>query len=114
MASDEIKIGDKIYRKEGPWFRVPFDDLGDFRLRDLPPHSSLEVLGVPTAPEGWDYGITAVNDGSNLSLYGGPEFATIERDSHAEEAVRRRVDRLVRNGVLRDPYFISRPTNNAW
>ncbi len=114
MSSDEITIGDKTYRKEGPWFRVPFDNLGDFRIRDLPPHSSLEVTGLPTPPEGWDYGITAINDGTNLSLYGGPEFTTTERDGNAEESLRRRVEWLVRNGTLRDPYFISRPTKDAW
>ncbi len=45
----EIMTSGRVYRKnpEVDRYQIHLDDLGDLRMRDIPPHSHLEILGLP-------------------------------------------------------------------
>ena len=77
----EIAIGGRVYRKnpEVDRYQVHLGDLGDLRMSEIPPHSHLEILGLPE-PNGVSdmecYGLNSGDEGQheNLSIYGGASF----------------------------------------
>jgi hypothetical protein len=52
-------------------YQIPLTELGDLPIRDVPRNSHLEITELPR-PEGVSLEFYAVNNGSDLSIYGGP------------------------------------------
>jgi hypothetical protein len=100
-----IDINGRSYQKnpEVDRYQIDVSELGNLRMRDIPPNSHLEIVGLP-APKGAGaievYGLNSGRDSdlSNLSVYGGVTF-----DVTAEERPRvyERLTRAFRNP---DPY----------
>lgn len=85
MNEPMLRISDKLYRKERtrgyPAFRVHVSDLGEMRLADIPPHSTVDLVGLPESEAGYKFSLTAVNGGDEgtdeyLSIYGGTSVIT--------------------------------------
>jgi len=82
MSSDcEITIGSQVHRKNPAVdrYQIRFEDLGDLRMREIPPHSHLEVQGLPQPSGVFDMEVYALNAGDEgeheyLSVYGGASF----------------------------------------
>lgn len=76
QAGQQIKIGSRVYYKnpEVDRYQVHLNELENFPMGQIPPHSHVEVLGLPE-PHGLSsmecYGL---NDGQELSVYGGPSI----------------------------------------
>ncbi|HEV7571786.1 MAG TPA: toll/interleukin-1 receptor domain-containing protein [Thermoanaerobaculia bacterium] len=84
-------------------YQVDVSELGELRMRDIPPNSHLEIIGLP-APKGAGqievYGLNAGREGdlTNLSVYGGVTFNVSAEEQH------RVVERLTRAFKHLDPY----------
>jgi hypothetical protein len=82
-------IGDRLYLRnpEVDRFQVPYDELGELRMQDIPRQSHVEIMNLP-APTGVETEFYAVNGSSDttpyLSVYGGPQI----RCATPHEAVR--------------------------
>ena len=81
MPSPTITIGSRTFRKnsEVDRYQIPLDELGDFRMSQIPPHSHVEILGLPEpagASEMECYGLNGGDEGNHeyLSVYGGASF----------------------------------------
>ncbi len=79
--SRTICIGNRTYRlnPEVDRYQVPYSELGDLRMRDIPPHSHLEILEMPGPRGATDievYGLNAGDEGEidELCIYGGASF----------------------------------------
>jgi hypothetical protein len=89
----EIVVGDRVYRKEPAVdrYQIPVHELGDLRMMDIPPHSHLEIIGLPEpcgVSEMECYGLNSGDDGKHeLSVYGGAGFQV--RPEHAPHMVAR-------------------------
>lgn len=85
MNEPTLRIGDKVYRKERTrgylGFCVPISELEGMRLADIPPHSTVDLVGLPESEAGYEFSLTAVNGGDKgtdeyLSIYGGASLTT--------------------------------------
>lgn len=85
MNEPTLRIGDKVYRKERTrgylGFCVPVFELEGMRLADIPPHSTVDLVGLPESEAGYEFRLTAVNGGDEgtdeyLSIYGGASVVT--------------------------------------
>ena len=80
--SRPIVIGSRVYPRnpEVDRYQIALEDLSDFRMSQIPAHSHVEVLGLPE-PHGLSsmecYGL---NNGDELSVYGGPSIIFPEGD----------------------------------
>ncbi len=87
-----IRIADRTYSRnpEVDRFQIPMDELGPLRMVDIPEHSHLEVLGLPLPPEGVEFEMWLVNNGADLSIYGGASIrVTPDTAQHAAARLRR-------------------------
>lgn len=48
-------------RADSGGFRVPVGELGGFRLGEIPPHSTIELIDLPESPAGYNLGIRSTN-----------------------------------------------------
>ena len=48
-------------RTDSGEFRVPLHELGEFRLGEIPPHSTVWLTDLPPSPAGYDLGIHSTN-----------------------------------------------------
>lgn len=87
--SDSIRIGDRVYHRN--WqvdrFQIPLEELGDLRMCDIPPHSHLEVLGIPMPPAEFEPEVRIVNGGDDadnefISVYGGASIPVTYESAH--------------------------------
>ncbi|HYK03200.1 MAG TPA: toll/interleukin-1 receptor domain-containing protein [Thermoanaerobaculia bacterium] len=84
-------------------YQIDVSELGDLRMRDIPPSSHVEILGLP-APKGAAeievYGLNSGREGdlTNLSVYGGVGFNVTAAE---QPRVVERLSRAFRNP---DPY----------
>lgn len=80
MQPREINISGRIYTRNPDVDRYQIDirDLGDLRMCEIPPHSHLEIKGLPkpTGAEIEVYGLNPANAGDfdGLCVYGGVGF----------------------------------------
>lgn len=79
---DRIEIGGRVYysNEARTSFYVPFDELDDFTIKEIPPHFHLEVIGLPHPADAEEVEIYALNSGDpgeteELSIYGGLSYA---------------------------------------
>ena len=77
----EIIISGRIYRRnpEVDRYQIHLNELGDLRMSDIPPHSHLEILGLPEPKDLVEmecYGLNGGSEGSyeDLDVYGGATF----------------------------------------
>jgi len=77
----QIVIAGRIYRKNSDVdrYQIHLDDLGDLCVRDIPPHSLLEILGLTNPKGAVDTECVFVNGGDEgdiqyLSVYGGTTY----------------------------------------
>ena len=122
-AEREIMISGRVYRKnpEVDRYQIHLDDLGDLRMRDIPPHSHLEILGLPE-PKGVVnmecYGLNEGDEGDHeyLEVYGGATFR-VGADERSEILSRLRYafPDMDPEGqeMVRNPYITAKPTDNG-
>lgn len=87
-----IRIADRTYSRnpEVDRFQIPMGELGPLRMVDIPEHSHLEVLGLPLPPEDVEFEMWIVNNGEELSIYGGASIrVTPDTAHHAVARLRR-------------------------
>lgn len=77
MQAQVINVSGRIYTKNPDVDRYQIDlhELGDLRMCDIPPHSHLEITGLPQ-PAGADIEVYGLNTGNpaELCVYGGVGF----------------------------------------
>ena len=80
MTEAVINASGRLYRKNPAVdrYQIDYAELGDLRMCDIPPHSHLEIMGLPQ-PVGAEvevYGLNADDPGiyEELSVYGGVGF----------------------------------------
>jgi len=109
-----ITISGRVYRKNSTVdrYQIPIHELGDLWMRDIPPHSHLEILGLPDphgASEIEVYGLNAGDEGEHeLSVYGGASFKVpTEERSRIVARLRRAFPDMDPNwqGFLRNPHI---------
>lgn len=118
MHGRDIRIGGRVYRKNPAVdrFQLHLDELGDFRMIEIPPHSTVELLGLPEPQGASEMECTAVNGGDQgeseyLTLYGGASFL-VGLDERAR--IIRRLQRAFPlmepddNGRMRNPEISTR------
>ena len=54
MTNEILRFRSRVDSGE---FRVPVDELGGFRLGEIPPHSTIELINIPESPAGYNLGI---------------------------------------------------------
>jgi hypothetical protein len=76
-----IQIGGRIYLRhpDVDRYQIPFAELGDLRMGEVPPHSHVEILDLPEPSGAHGVECYAVNGGDEgdtkyLSIYGGASF----------------------------------------
>ncbi len=86
--SDKIVIGDQIYLRNPTVdrYQIPINELGSLQMREVPPHSHLEILGVTAPPGAYEAEFYVLNSGDlgeteQLSVYGGVGFEVEEKDA---------------------------------
>ncbi len=87
-----ISIADRTYGRNPAVdrFQIPMGELGALRMVDIPEHSHLEVLGLPLPPEDVEFEMWIVNNGADLSIYGGASIrVTPDTAQHAAARLRR-------------------------
>ena len=74
-------VSGRVYHKnpQVDRYQIQLDELGDLRMREIPPHSHVEILGIPLprgACELEVYGLNAGDEGEPdyLEVYGGSSF----------------------------------------
>jgi hypothetical protein len=114
MKEPSLKIGDRIYHKvDYGIFKVAVDDLQDLRIGDLPPHSSILVVGLPSPPDDHEFYLTVTNGGGPgdvqyLNVFGCVTFASQADAVRKLRRLRRAYLPMVECGDLPDA-FISPP-----
>lgn len=96
-SHNRIVIADRVYLRNptGSSFRIPIDELGGLTMREVPPHSHLEVVGIPVPQDAAEAEIYALNPGDEgevsdqLCVYGGLSY-------HVEDEDRPRILRALR------------------
>jgi TIR domain len=119
MTNDHLKIGEHLFRKVYPGvFPVPVSALGDFRMSDVPAHSTIELIEIPVADTGYDLSISVTNGGDEgddkyLTIFGCIGFVTPVHTPQTEidrkmNRARRAYAPLVEQGLLPDPLSFPR------
>ena len=96
-----ITISGRVYRKnpEVDRYQIHLDDLGDLRMQDIPPNSHLEILGLPEPRDAEVVEVYGLNNGSELSVYGGVSFKVPTGEaSRIVARLRRAFPSMVPNG----------------
>jgi hypothetical protein len=92
MDQPVIEIEGRVYHRNPgvDRYQIPLAELGSLPIRDVPANSHLEILGLPK-PDGVSLEFYALNNGSGLSIYGGPTVAcrSIEEASRIATKMRR-------------------------
>jgi hypothetical protein len=84
-----ISIEGRTYQRnpEVDRYQIPYDELGDLRMKDIPRQSHVEIMNLPV-PDGVQVKFYAVNGSSDTKpsffIYGGPQVQC----ATADEAVR--------------------------
>ncbi len=75
-----ITIAGAVYQKnpDVDRYQIDVDALGDFRLEDIPPHSHVEITGLPCPADACECEVFGVNSGDELSVYGGVSYRTTD------------------------------------
>ena len=109
MTKRPIQIGGRVYRinPEVDRYQIPFDELDDFRIGQVPGHCHVEITGRPEPPEGYSFELYALNAGDddtdqNLYIYGGAygTYASVE-DARRKSAKLQRTFHLIGNQLDR-------------
>jgi TIR domain len=86
--SNKIIIGDRVYliNPTVKRYQIPIDELGLLTMREVPPHSHLEILGVAAPAGAYEAEFFVLNSGDlgeteHLSIYGGVGFEVEEKDT---------------------------------
>lgn len=107
-----LRIGQRVYQKnDSPGvYEVPLTELEDLQVGDIPPHSSVEVVGLPTPSDNYEYSISATNGGDAgetefLTIWGYVGFSASDVGdvNKKRERIRRIYLPLVERGDLPDP-----------
>jgi hypothetical protein len=114
MTDGKLTIGDRTYRKVYPGvFPVPVSALGDFRMIDIPAHSTIQLIDLPVSEVGYDLSLNVTNGGDEgedkyLTVFGCAGFV-LPLDTDRTEIdrkmnrIRRAYAPLVEHGLLPDP-----------
>ena len=109
MQNDIFRIGSNDYRKIYPGvYPIPYSELGNLRLIDLLPHSTITITGLPESNTGYGFKISVTNGGDEgddqyftiayyIDIPSGPDV-----DTHLNR-VRRMFLPVVEKGLLPDP-----------
>lgn len=88
MKKQSIQINNRTYYKnaEVDRFQIPFDELDNLRLVEIPAHSHVEIMDLPKSYVGFKFELFAVNGGEDgdeeyLSIYGSASMITLN-DTH--------------------------------
>lgn len=94
--SRAIMISGRAYRKnpEVDRYQIHLDELGDLRMNEIPPHSHVEILGIPGPSGACElevFGLNAGDEGEReyLEVYGGASFK-VEADQRPRIVARLR------------------------
>jgi hypothetical protein len=118
-SMDELTIGERTYRKVYPGvFPVPVSALGDFRMMDIPAHSTIELIDIPVSEAGYDLTLNVTNGGEKsedkyLTVFGCVGLVMPLNTDRTEvdrkmNRVRRAYAPLVEQGLLPDPLSFPR------
>jgi hypothetical protein len=111
--SQDITINGRIYRvnPEEDRYQIPFTELDDIRIRDIPPHSSVEIMGLKKPEEVIYSEVTITNGVSERELelpsaHGSIKFNITESE---HSSVLRRLHaafpKLDDDGLIKNPYI---------
>lgn len=120
-AEQYIRIGNRTYgvNAEVERYQIPFGELGDLRVNQIPPHSHIEILGLATPTEGDQanvYGLNAGDSGSNehLQVYGGISLPVPEgQRNRVLLRLRRAFPEIETDGFLPNPHITTHRTTNG-
>jgi len=109
----EITISGRVYRKntEVDRYQIHLDDLGDFQMSDIPPHSHVEILGIPKPRDACElevYGLNAGDEGDHefLQVYGGVSFKVdADQRSRIVSRLRRAFPNMDEHGYFPNPHI---------
>lgn len=112
-----IEIAGRTYWKnpEVDRYQIPFDELGDLRIGQVPRQSHLEILALPV-PSEFNVELCAVNGSSDFEpsffVYGGPhiECGTPEAAMQTLAKVRKRIPELMDHTPI-NPYTMPTETS---
>ncbi len=95
-------------REDSGEFRVPLHQLGDIRLGDIPPHSTVELIDIPQSPAGYHLGIRSTNceDAGNYRSLGISNTVSIAGTTNIDRRlsrIRRAFEQEVQCGAVQNP-----------
>lgn len=114
MTDEPLTIGNRTYRTIYPGvFPVPVSALGDFRMSDIPAHSTTELIDLPVSEVGYDLSLNVTNGGGEgedkyLTVFGCVGFVMPLHTDRSDvdrkmNRIRRAYAPLVEQGLLSDP-----------
>lgn len=106
-----ITIGDRVYSRnpDVDRYQIPIDELGELSMREIPPHSHVEIMGLPLPDDSCEGEVFALNSGDAgeveyLSVYGGVSFRVSRDDrSHIVARLRRGFPDREEDGIMPNP-----------
>lgn len=111
--SREIIIAGRVYRRnpEVDRYQIHLDELGDLRMKDIPPHSHVEILGIAVPRDACElevFGLNAGEEGESefLEVYGGVSFK-VEPDhrSRIVSRLHRAFPEMGQHGYFPNPHI---------
>jgi hypothetical protein len=112
MPKPKLTIGERTYTEVPPGvFEVPLPELGDFRIGDIPPHTSIHVIGLPPPPEDYTFSISVTNGAESgslefLDIFGFAGFESHHQPDRKMSRIRRAFLPFVERELLRDPLVL--------
>jgi len=109
MQKPELKIGVRSYREVPPGvFEIPLAELEEFRVGEIPPHTSINIIGLPSPPADHTFSISVTNGGEAgsldyLSIFGFAGFESNHLPDRKMSRIRRAFLPIVERGLLPDP-----------
>lgn len=113
-----LKIGSRCYEKnQSPGvYEVPVEELEDLRIGDIPPHSSVEITGLPKPPPEHEFSASVTNGGDEgdyeyLTIFGYAGFEARSDPARKMSRIRRIYLPIVERGELPDPLVMPRTSD---
>lgn len=111
-----IKVDGRVYHRntDVDRYQIPVSELSTLAMRDVPPHSHLEILDLPLPKDALGAEVYALNNGQSLSVYGGVDYKVPETHrSRTLAKFKKAFPDLGQDGFFSNPGFSTRTVDDG-